>query len=452
MKTNTVIIGGGITGLSAAYHLKNKDFLLLEKENSVGGICGSVKTNNGFTYDYTGHLLHIKNKYAETFIKKLLKNNLVLKTRNSWIYSNGVFTRYPFQVNMFGLPEKIIMECIEGLIKAKLQMTRLVSDESERANHSPRFAGEAGKLRTTNFYDFCLRTFGEGISKYFMLPYNEKLWRTDLNKLTTDWMGNYIPRPSLQEAITGAFTDNKRKIGYNASFYYPKNGGIQALIDAIKKHIPDTKIKTNIEILSINTGTRIIKTNAGDIQYNKLISTIPLPELIKLIKNPPVEIAREANALKWTSVLNINIGINRKNLSDRHWIYFPEKGFIFYRAGFYNNFSKTLCPKGTSSLYIEVSYLPGSKTVKNRKILQKILSNLKTAKILKSTDKIVSECTLDIPYAYVIYDKKRNTALKTIQKYLTKHSIISIGRYGGWKYSTMEDAILDGREAVKWIK
>lgn len=431
MKIDTVIIGGGITGLSVAYHLKNENYILLEKENTVGGLCKSVTDKNGFTYDYTGHLLHIKNIYVKKLVKKLLKRNLTLKNRNSWIYSNNVFTRYPFQANLFGLPERIIYECIDGLVESKLNDFR----------HS----APGARL---SFYDWCLKTFGRGISKYFMVPYNEKLWKIDIKQLTCDWLGNYVPQPTLQEVIKGAFTDDNRKIGYNATFFYPKTGGIQSLIDSLKKNI--SGIKTDVKISSIDISKKIIKTNNGDIQYKNLVSTIPLTEIVKLIKSVPKNVKKASKRLKWTSVLNINLGIKRKNISDKHWIYFPEKKFNFYRAGFYRNFSESLCPDGTSSMYIEISYM--NRKIGKEKILNKTVGDLKSAGVLKSSDKIISECILDIPYAYVIYDKNRNTAIEIIRNYLRKNFIFSVGRFGGWKYSTMEDAILEGKEITKWLK
>jgi len=283
-----------------------------------------------------------------------------------------------------------------------------------------------------------------------MIPYNEKLWQTNLKKLTTEWMGNYIPKPSLTEVIAGATTDNKKNIGYNATFYYPQKGGIQSLIDAIENEIPKTKIKTNCNIISIDISKNIVKTNYGEIQYKKIVSTIPLPELVKLIKKPASNVLNASRKLKWTSVLNINIGVQRENISDKHWIYFPEKKFSFYRVGFYHNFSKLLCPPRTSSMYIEISNLPIGQ-VNSQNIYKKVVNDLKIAKILKPSDKIISKLILHIPYAYVIYNKERNFALQTIQSFLRKNDIFTIGRYSKWNYSTMEEAILEGREIVKCL-
>jgi len=443
-KVKNLIIGAGITGLSTAFHLKDKNYLLIEKEKRPGGLCRSEK-QGGFTYDYTGHLLHIKNEYVKKLIFKLLSGNIASRARNAAIYSNNVFTRYPFQANLYGLPQKIIAECIESFIKSKLTTPYSL-------------------LPTPCFYDWCLQTFGEGISKYFMIPYNEKLWQTDTRELTTRWMGRYVPQPSLEEVIRGAYNDNKKLFGYNANFYYPMRGGIQTLIDGISKKVEN--IETSVNVKSIDIKKKIVLTDKGVYGYKNLVSTIPLPVLVSLIKNLPADVKKSAWKLKWTSVLDINIGISRAETAGRHWIYFPENKYVFYRVGYYNNFSKGLCPKNTFSMYVEVAYPPDSparqlsgerragidgKTNKEN-VFKKAVSDLKKAGILKSNDKIISKCLLDIPYAYVVYDKNKEPAFEKISGFLKKHSVRTTGRYGGWKYSTMEDAILEGMETAKLLK
>ena len=115
----TVILGAGLAGLSTAYHLEG-NCSIYEKESRVGGLCKSI-TRDGFTFDYTGHLLHTNDEYIDSIIKKLLKDNICTHNRNAWIYSKGVFTRYPFQTNLYGLPVEVAKECLLGLIKAKYE-------------------------------------------------------------------------------------------------------------------------------------------------------------------------------------------------------------------------------------------------------------------------------------------------------------------------------------------
>ena len=112
-----IIIGGGLTGISTAFHLEKQgiNYHLFEKNFYVGGLCSSVGSN-GFTFDYTGHLLHLRNKYSKNLIKSLLKNNIFKIKRNSYIFSKNIYTPYPFQANTFGLPSKVIRECVYGFL------------------------------------------------------------------------------------------------------------------------------------------------------------------------------------------------------------------------------------------------------------------------------------------------------------------------------------------------
>jgi len=145
------------------------------------------------------------------------------------------------------------------------------------------------------------------------------------------------------------------------------------------------------------------------------------------------------------------MGVARPKISEKSWIYFPEKEFPFYRVGFPMNFTSHVAPRGHSSMYIEISMKPGVSFSK-KDLLNKTIKGLRTAGILKSSDKISLVQMLPIDYAYVVYDAKRSRAVNEIMRFLTKNKIISTGRYGGWKYSFMEEALLDGKKAAERLR
>src|SRR5947208_2274532 len=115
-----VILGGGLTGLSVAYHLEQRgyhDYKLFEKEERVGGLCRSLK-GDGFTFDYTGHLLHISDPYFKTFLEATIGfENLAQIDRRSSVYSSERLTPYPFQTNLYGLDQDVIIDCIKGFVE-----------------------------------------------------------------------------------------------------------------------------------------------------------------------------------------------------------------------------------------------------------------------------------------------------------------------------------------------
>ncbi|MBU0952070.1 MAG: FAD-dependent oxidoreductase [Elusimicrobia bacterium] len=426
----TIIIGGGISGLAAAYHLKN-DYIIFEKENTAGGLCRSIKTG-GFTFDYSGHFLHLRNDYSKNLVFSLLGKNINSISRNSCIYSNKAFTKYPFQANLFGLPDKVVQECISGLIQAKNTLK----------NQGP-------LKRNITFHDWILRTFGKGFAKHFFFPYNEKLWTVNTKALTTDWIDIFIPQPSLKEVIDGAYSDQKKAFGYNASFYYPEKGGIQSLIDSIKSKTQNLRL--NSPVSKVDAENKYVTSNGLQIKYDNLISTMPLPELLTSIVNLPKEIISAKNKLLWTSVDCVNIGVKHKNLKKGvHWIYFPEKEFAFYRTGFYHNFTKKAVPDKCSSMYVEVSYKPDKKPSRVS-IIKKVILGLRRSGIIDDKCTILKTQVLSMPYAYVIYDKNRTKALETINSFLKKKNIYSIGRYGAWKYSYIEESILDAKATAELI-
>lgn len=430
-----VILGGGLAGLSTALHLKKAgydNYHIFEKESRIGGLTRS-EIVNGFTFDYTGHLLHFKDPEIKELVLGLLGDNIGFIERNSWIYSKKVFTRYPFQNNTFGLPEDVIKEIIISFVEAKYGVNGKTEANSE---------GEQ------TFEDWIYKNFGSGIAKHFMLPYNEKLWTVHPREMTTEWMGRFVPQTSLQQILDGALSDQSKKVGYNANFYYPLKGGIESLPKAFGASLPN--IHVNSEAQEIDLKERKVTFNNGEvINYDKLVSSVPLHILANSIKDLPNNLKNSLKDLRYNSVYNINIGIDR-NVSDKHWVYFPELEYSFYRIGFSSNFSPYMAPQGTSSMYIEISY-SDSRPIDKTRSVEKVKEDLIAAEILNESDKIISEKCFDIKCAYVIYDKNRTRIVEQINNFLRENDIYSIGRYGSWEYSGMEDAMIQGKRTANEI-
>lgn len=437
-KTDVLVLGGGLAGMSFAYHwqrLTGKSCPVLEKKGRPGGLAGTVDSF-GFLFDHTGHLLHLHDPYGKRFIMDLLKGNLALHKRNSWIFSYGVFTRYPFQANTHGLPSEVVDDCVVGALGVDWSRT---SDQGfPRRGQGP-----------PSFHQFALNTFGKGICKHFMFPFNRKLWKMDLKRLTTEWQGRFIPRPKPEDVLYGALADQKKSFGYNAYFRYPIRGGAQALPDALAARLPDLRL--GVEVVKVDLGSRVAMLGKGqEIRYERLVNTMPLKHFLGICEGLTAEIREAGRRLRYNTVYNLNIGIARPNISEKHWVYFPEREYPFYRVGFGSNFSPHLAPRGTSSMYIEVSGRPGRPFDYDR-AESACLDGLRRCGILKPSDRLVTRKWITIDCAYVVYDFHRTPAVNRIFAYLARRGVESIGRYGGWKYSFMEEAIMDGKRCAEGI-
>lgn len=425
-KKRILVLGAGLGGLSAAWHLqkKGRDCRVFEKEPEVGGLCRSKKIG-GFTFDCDGHLLHFRRHYCFNLVKHLLEDNLIPHQRSAWIYAHGKYIQYPFQANLYGLPLKLAQECLLGFI--------------ETLNN-----GKLKKKKKLNFLEWINQNFGKGIARHFMVPYNSKFWTLPPQELTCEWLDGFIPVPSLGQVIEGAISESQRQFGYNAQFWYPKKGGISQLPLALANRIKN--IYTDCQIVKIDLQKKEIKMASGNKEkFDFLLSTLPLPEMQHLIKRMPVSIHSLFKNLKWNSIFNLNLGIEKKDASARHWIYFAQRNICFFRVGFFHNFSPYLSPPDKGSLYIEVAYSP-KKPVDKTNIISRIKGDLKRIGILGPADMICTEDINDIKYGYPIYDENYHQTREKILKYLLQNNILPCGRYGSWRYMSMEDVVLEGKE------
>jgi UDP-galactopyranose mutase len=477
------IIGAGPTGLSAAYHLGERA-LLIEKNAEMGGWCRSIE-QDGFTFDYAGHIMFSADPYVHQLYQMLLGDNVHWQDREAWIWSKNVYTRYPFQGSLYGLPAEVIRECIVGAIEARfgaLKQNRkgggngsaaggangtngacktngAVNDccadgilESSVALAKPAMqASEPSEPR--NFEEFIYKVWGAGIARHFAIPYNRKLWAVPLSEMETSWLGGRVPMPDLEEMIEGALKPAPKPMGPNARFGYPLRGGFQSLMNGFLPHLKGETL-LNTAVVSIDPEARTLTLSDGtQRRYSQLISTMPLPALVRCLgPHSTVEIREAASALRFVSVRCVHIGVGRENLTEKHWIYYPEDT-VFHRIFVQGNASPYCNPSGGFGLTCEITYSPYKPLpCDGEELIERCIADCRKVGIFGSEDPVWTAVQCDLPYAYVVYDHSRKQAVETIREWLKEKGILLAGRYSEWEYYNSDHAFIAGKKAADMIR
>lgn len=425
--TPTVIIGGGLTGLVAAERLQAEGHhaVVLEREAVPGGACRTER-RGPYSFDYTGHLLHVARDETIDYLDRLgVWGRLSEHDRKAAIHLGGAVTPYPIQIHTWGLPPEIRRDCLLGFIEA----------------------WTADRPDPTNFSEWVLDRFGEGLGRHFFFPYNEKLFRARSEDLSLDWVGRYVPKPDLKEVVDGALGLHDTAVGYNASFRYPVEGGIRLLADAVAAQVSELHLST--EVTAVNLKERWVETGSGDRRpWDHLIATLALPFLVDRIVDPlPDEVVSARKALKWVNVFNVALGVRGPAPRPEHWFYFPEPGFPFYRVGFPSNHG-FLAPEGHHTVSIEISLKPEDSVRED--LVEDAEAGLVRLGLLHP-DSIEQRHVTVLKPAYVVFDHFRQAAVSRLRRFLSDHHVSLAGRWAEWKYSAMEDAVLDGMAAARRV-
>ncbi len=347
------------------------------------------------------------------------------------MWSHGALLRYPFQANLHGLPPAVVQECLAGFFEAQVAA-------ATTSAQTPR-----------TFEDFARARFGAGISEHFFVPYNTKLWGMHPDKLTAEWVSRYIPVPDASQVIGGAVGVPQEGLGYNVEFQYPKAGGIDHLpekLGAAVKSREDGDCVFGSDVEEIDVEGRRIKLSAGpDWQpWSRVVSTIPLPELIKRINDAPPRVREAAAALRWVKWRYLDVATRTAPAADYHWVYVPERRYPFFRVGVYSNAVESMAPKGRGSLYVE---LEDRDNAPDRAQIAQALVEMGTISRVEDVDFMTLR---DIEYAYVVFDDAWKDCRATLLEWLMSKGIHSCGRYGAWVYNSMEDSMIQGMEAAAW--
>jgi UDP-galactopyranose mutase len=304
-----------------------------------------------------------------------------------------------------------------------------------------------------NFEEFIYKVWGKGIAKHFAVPYNKKLWTVPLTEMETSWLGGRVPLPDLEQIIEGALEPVGKPMGPNARFGYPLNGGFQSLMSGFLPHIQG-KVETGVAVVQLQPKEHLIALSDGRrFRYDHLVNTMPLPELVKLIGDQaPQEVQEAAQGLRHISIRCVNIGVKRENITEKHWVYYPEDS-VFHRIFVQGNASPNCNAPGGFGITCEISYssykpLP----VDGQALIDLCIADCIKVGMIRADDEIMVANQVDMPYAYVLYDHARAQNVATVKNWLAQHDIVLAGRYSEWEYYNSDHAFIAGKRAAETVQ
>lgn len=434
-----IILGAGPCGLGAAYHLHKLGYTnwqLYERNSYVGGLSTSFIDDKGFTWDIGGHVLFSHYDYFDNAVAEALGDAYYEHQRESWVRILQTWVPYPFQNNIRHLPDDALQKCVEGLRNLR-----------------------GSSLQSTNFREWLDTVFGNGIVKYFMEPYNNKVWGTPLERMSKDWIAERVSVIDLAR-IEKNIADSRDDLswGPNNTFKFPKHGGTGAIYEGIAAQFRD-KIHLNHEMQEINLDAKQVRFTNGYVEaYDLLITTLQLDLLVKSCTSVPESVASATEGLIHNGGLIVGLGFDGHRDDTKCWMYFPEPNSPFYRVTNFHNYSRYNVPNGATARHFSLmcettysSYKPQNKAT----VVDETILGLLNSGMISDVEKecIASRYLIDIPYSYPVPTLSRDKALQTIQPYLESQRVYSRGRFGAWKYEVgnMDHSFMQGVEVVDRI-
>lgn len=424
---DVLILGAGITGLSAGIGTKGK---IYEARNMPGGICASYYVNSDGKEEFCrvseesyrfeiggGHWIFGTDNKTLDFIHALSPVKRYERKSSVYFPELDLYVPYPIQNHLFYLPVEIKKKALDEILKAETKGVSTLADWLEV-------------------------NFGRTLCELFFFPFHE-LYTAGLYKKIAPQ--DKFKTPVNKDLIIQGAKEPPPAVGYNATFVYPEGG----LDDLIRKMKERCEVDFNKRVVKINLKKNEVGFEDGSwIKYQSIVSTLPLNKMVDMAE---IEMG---TADPYTSVLVVNIGAQRGGkCPDDHWIYTPQNKSGFHRVGFYSNVDSSFLPASSRltndrvSIYVEKAY-PGSKKPTEKEIVKlcnDIVLELIGWGFIKATE-VISHTWIDIAYTWQYTDsnwKERATAI------LKENKIYQTGRYGKWKFQGVAESIYDGLNAKR---
>lgn len=418
-----VILGAGIAGISAAYHLHKMGAkaVVYEADLRTGGLLDNF-TVEGFRFDNAIHLSFA----TEPEVREIFDHTpYFVYPAVSWCWDDSVWLKHPVQNNMFPLSVDERVELIASFVV--------------RPN-----------LEIKNYRDWLTYQYGESIALRWPLPYTEKYWTVPAEELGTGWIGNRVRRADVREVLHGAFTSETPSYYYATEMRYPKRGGYRAFIEPM---LVDTDIRCDHQVYEIYLARRQVRFANGElVNFDKLINTLPLPELINMIDEVPSDVRNAAATLFATSVDLISVGFRKPDVQPHLWFYIYDNDILAARAYSPSIKSPDNVPEGCSSLQFEIYSSPRKPQAHSPEEMKaNTIMALKRMELVKSEDEVIFMHHKQLPFGNVVFDLGMEERRDLVRGWLEQVGIVSAGRFGEWDYLWSNQAFMSGMKAAQRI-
>jgi protoporphyrinogen oxidase len=425
---NIVILGSGMGGFGAAYrfHAEGITPVMYDKNAYHGGHTASFQ-GGGFIFDQGPHISFTKDSRIQDLFADSVDQMYETMQLNANNYWRGYWPQHPAQLHLHGLPEDVIV--------------KVISDFAEQR--------QAPERPIRNYADWLLASFGRTFAELFPMQYTQKYHLTTADNMSTDWLGPRIYRPSLEEVLRGAISPSAPTVHYISHFRYPRAGGF---VSYLKKFIPLGNLKLNHELIAIDPRMRQLRFSNGVVSnYDVLVSSVPLPDLIRMIQGAPQDVRDAARRLACSTCVLVNVGVNRDDLSKSQLTYIYDDDICFTRLSFPHMFSGNNVPKGLGSIQAEVYFSDKYKPLTGapEDWIEPVIRDLRRMGLILEEDPVVFRSARFLKYANIIFDLERAGALKTVHGYLDDLGIAYCGRYGDWGYMWTDESFKSGEQAAE---
>lgn len=418
MNNNTIILGAGISGLGAAYSLRQKGEtpLVLEKNETYGGLCGCF-TIDGFTFDRFVHLSFAKDERVLNIFNTSAKR-IITHIPNPYNIYNRKWIKHPAQNNLYPLSAE--------------EKSLIINDFLSRPDNV-----EADKI--DNYEQWLRIQFGNYFAEHFPMKYTKKYWMCEAKELETRWVGQRIYQPSVEEVIKGSQTADTPVTYYAKEMRYPASGGYRQFFSLLAE---GTDIRYGKEVTNIDTTKKTVKTSDNTTyHFTRLISTLPLNLYPSLMPGMPEDIKEAARKLKATSGYHVSIALKTKDIPPYLWWYIYDEDILAARVYSPSLKSPNNAPEGCSSLQMEVYCAENAFT--EQELKERTVGKLIEIGIIKEEDILFTHIGFEA-YANVIFDKNIYVCREKVRKYLISQGIEPIGRFGEWGYLWSDQSLLSG--------